>query len=292
MAERQLLAQEAAPSSDRSHRREQRHQDDIGRAGAGENAEIDDIGERGRKRGEGDERARRSSRSGPAGPRGDRRQGERHQHHARGRHLACRDVDRREAAVGESGERRRSPKRRRARRRARRLRRPHCRRARARRRDRSSPRRRQGRKRAGDLRRVKRSLAVKKWATITVNIGVVALRIEARPLARCVCAQTMSAKGTTLLMRPRSASARRVGEICARATGPSAARSPEQGRGERHPRQRRSSAAAIASPRLRLKKNDPPQNRESSRSKPHSPGVMARCGAAVIVILPPMEKRT
>ena len=40
---------------------------------------------------------------------------------------------------------------------------------------------------------------MKKWATITPQIGVVALRIEARPLAMWVWPQPNKVKGTALL---------------------------------------------------------------------------------------------
>ncbi len=46
------------------------------------------------------------------------------------------------------------------------------------------------------------------WATSTVKSGVVALRIEATPLAIWVCPQTIKEKGIMLLRRPMIRKAR------------------------------------------------------------------------------------
>ena len=54
------------------------------------------------------------------------------------------------------------------------------------------------------LRGLMRSSWVRKWATSTPQIGVVALRIEARPLAMCVWPQPNRAKGMALLSKARS----------------------------------------------------------------------------------------
>ncbi len=43
---------------------------------------------------------------------------------------------------------------------------------------------------------------VTKCATTTVNSGMVALKMDARPLAMCVCPQKRRLKGMTLLMTP------------------------------------------------------------------------------------------
>ena len=47
-----------------------------------------------------------------------------------------------------------------------------------------------------------RSSAVTKWATISVKIGAVALRMDAAPAPTCTVAWTISAKGRMLLIRP------------------------------------------------------------------------------------------
>ena len=51
------------------------------------------------------------------------------------------------------------------------------------------------------------SSRVAKWATSAVKIGVVALRIEARPLAMWVWPQKISVNGSALLRRPSTAKA-------------------------------------------------------------------------------------
>ncbi len=51
------------------------------------------------------------------------------------------------------------------------------------------------------------SSLVRKWATKTVHSGVVALRMDARPLAMWVCPQTIRLNGSRLLRKPMAMNA-------------------------------------------------------------------------------------
>ncbi len=122
---------------------------------------------------------------------------------------------------------------------------------------------------------VMRSSSVKRWATMTVKNGVVALRIEASPPAIWVWPQAMRLKGTTLLRTPIAAKAAHM------------RRSP----GTRRP-VARTTRKSIAAPRLTrtatmvsggravtamaMKKNEPPHSIDRAMSRPHSVAVMVR----------------
>ena len=105
------------------------------------------------------------------------------------------------------------------------------------------------------------SSLVKRWATRTPQIGVVALRIEARPPLISSCAQANSTNGTTLLRRARTRKA-------------NAAPGGMAGLSFRASRKAQSKAAAMAtriSTRVKgrtvssatsMKKKEPPQSTE------------------------------
>ena len=120
---------------------------------------------------------------------------------------------------------------------------------------------------------VMRSSRVSAWARATVNSGVVALRIAARPPVISVCPQTIRVKGIRLLSAPMTKKARH-------------SRAP---RGSARPaaRARASSASAPIATRANTtlsggrpssassaKKNEPPQSSERVIRSAHSVGFM------------------
>ena len=125
------------------------------------------------------------------------------------------------------------------------------------------------------------SSAVRKWATMTVKSGVVALRIEASPLAIWVWPQTIRQKGMMLLSRPM----------------PKKARHTAHSRGRRRPMMRQTMRSAIAARLTRsvtmvtggssltatpMKKKDPPHRIESATSIAHSRASICFCIAIFV----------
>src|ERR1700722_12064362 len=116
---------------------------------------------------------------------------------------------------------------------------------------------------------------------MTVNIGVEAFKIEAKPLARRVWPDTIKTNGIALLSSPISARDAKCDTVLL------------DDRPVRGADSHRSAAASVtraativrggnsftATP---TKKNEPPQSNESSNSRPHSLDVIGRCWAADI----------
>ena len=117
--------------------------------------------------------------------------------------------------------------------------------------------------------RVSLSSAVARCATMTVNSGVVALRIEASPLAMCVWLHTIRLNGTTLLRKPMPASA-------AQAEAPRGSRRPialatRMSTSAPSPTRAHTMVSGGSSNSATLlKKNEPPHNTDSSTSSSHS----------------------
>ena len=102
------------------------------------------------------------------------------------------------------------------------------------------------------------SSAVQRWATITPQIGVVALRIEARPLVIVSCAQTNIVKGTTLLSRARTRKDEAApGGIASRS--PRASRKIQSNAAARATRISTRVSGATVPTAISMKKKDPPQ---------------------------------
>ncbi len=121
---------------------------------------------------------------------------------------------------------------------------------------------------------VKRSPA-SACANSAANSGVVAFKIAARPLAMCFCPQRMSANGTTLFRRLKTAKLRHAARERGRrppvrwmtATSASAAK----------PARPNTTVSGSKVPsRTLLKKNEPPQNSASTSSIAHSAALIAR----------------
>jgi hypothetical protein len=130
------------------------------------------------------------------------------------------------------------------------------------------------------LKRLSFSSVVKTCATSTAKSGVAALRIEARPAARCVCPQAIKAKGRALLPSPSSARAARAlpllgslapvkGALAHRMRAASPTLKPARVNG---------GSSFTATP---MKKNDPPHSRDKRPNRPHSRAVIARCATAI-----------
>ncbi|HLY55199.1 MAG TPA: hypothetical protein VKS60_06560 [Stellaceae bacterium] len=123
------------------------------------------------------------------------------------------------------------------------------------------------------------SLAVRKCAATTVKIGVVALRMEASPLAIRVSPYTIKVNGTTLFSRPISANR------------PHSRGEPGIGSRRSRSHKLRIAAASPTRPRTTVsggssatstlkKKNEPPHSAASASSMAHSLPPIACCRAA------------
>ena len=102
------------------------------------------------------------------------------------------------------------------------------------------------------------SSAVKMWATITPQIGVVALRIEARPPVISICAQANRTKGTTLL----SNASTRKANIARRGIATGSRRTARNSQSAAAAMATRSSTkvnGATLSIAISMKKKEPPQ---------------------------------
>ena len=144
---------------------------------------------------------------------------------------------------------------------------------------------------------VMRSSRVKTWATITPQIGVVALRIEARPLAICVWLQANSVKGG-VVDQPARASRRAL-----RAAADGARRirrKPKGRRGEGDPDQHEGERRDLAHRHADEEEGSAPKHREERRiaqSRPlitidHRRGVAGRGAAAASRTLLPKTRAT
>jgi hypothetical protein len=127
------------------------------------------------------------------------------------------------------------------------------------------------------------SSRVSRWATRTVNRGVVAFRIEANPEAMWDCAQTISENGTTLLRKPMLTKATQIlplRGIRAPVTA-TAIHSIAAARPTRTTTTVKVGSSLTATP---LKKNDPPHRADRATRSSHSSAVMERfCSQGAVI---------
>ena len=142
------------------------------------------------------------------------------------------------------------------------------------------------------------SSCVRKCATTTAKSGVVALRIEATPLAICVWAKTMRLKGKTLLSTPDTANMPKARRSVGMATPTmrTIRRSASAASATRATTMVKSGTSLIATP---TKKNEPPHSIDSASSIAHSSDDMALLirglplsGPGILVPLLPGQSHT
>ena len=120
---------------------------------------------------------------------------------------------------------------------------------------------------------VMRSSRVSRWASTTVNSGVVALRMAASPPVIAVCPQTIRLKGIRLLSAPMTKKARHLGNSRG-SPSPTACAKTKSASAPTATRAKTTLSGGSASRATSAKKNDPPHNTERTISRAHSPGPM------------------
>jgi hypothetical protein len=134
------------------------------------------------------------------------------------------------------------------------------------------------------LEEVSFSSGVSRWATSTVNRGVVALRMAAKPLATDCCPQTIRTKGSTLLSSPMPAKAAQIRLSCGNLS-PSRRSTTNKVVAAIPTRSQTTVKGGRSRTATALKKKDPPHNAARASNMPHSRPFMGEAGDTSALML-------